>query len=144
MEKASWHRSSDGNTSTAANPQYTYDSSGTFTVTLTADGNCGVDVVTQTVVIQLVNTANQLTVADNISVFPNPSNGQYTVTIDGLTKDLTLKIVDVQGRTLREWQHAKPTPNFTQTIDISSFAAGVYFLQVQTTDGVDVVKLIKQ
>lgn len=134
----------DGNTSSVQNPQYTYDSSGTFTVTLTADGDCGIDVVTQTVVIQLVNTANQFTVADHISVFPNPSNGQYTVMIDGLTKDLTLKIVDVQGRTLREWQHVNPTANFTKNIDISAFANGVYFLQIQTEDGVNVVKLIKQ
>jgi PKD repeat protein len=134
----------DGNTSLAQNPLHVYDSSGTFTVTLTANGDCGTDVQTETVIIQLVNTKDVLTVADNISVFPNPSNGRYTVTIDGLTKDLTLKIVDVQGRTLREWQHANPTANFTRTIDISAFANGIYFLQIQTADGVDVVKLIKE
>jgi PKD repeat protein len=134
----------DGTTSTMQNPVHTYTSSGAFTITLTANGDCGVDVATQTVVTQLVNTEDALMVANNISVFPNPSNGQYTVTIDGLTKDLILKIADVQGRTLREWQHANPTANFTRTIDISAFANGVYFLQIQTADGVDVVKLIKQ
>ena len=134
----------DGTTSTAQNPIHVYDSTGTFTVTLTANGICGSDVQTQTVTTQLVNAENVLKVADNISVFPNPSNGQYTVSIDGLTKDLTLKIVDVQGRILRQWQYDNPTANFTQNIDISDVAEGVYFLQIQTADGLDVVRLIKQ
>ena len=98
----------------------------------------------QTVTTQLVNTEDVLKVADNISVFPNPSNGQYTVSIEGLTKDLTLKIVDVQGRVLRQWQYDNPTTNFIQNIDISDVAEGIYFLQVQTADGLDVVRLIKQ
>ena len=134
----------DGTTSTVQNPVHVYDSTGIFTVTLTASGICGSDAQTQTVTTQLVNTEDVLKVADNISVFPNPSNGQYTVSIEGLTKDLTLKIVDVQGRVLRQWQYDNPTTNFIQNIDISDVAEGVYFLQVQTADGLDVVRLIKQ
>ncbi|MFT6935967.1 MAG: PKD repeat protein [Saprospiraceae bacterium] len=134
----------DGTTSTVQNPVHVYDSTGIFTVTLTASGICGSDAQTQTVTTQLVNTEDVLKVADNISVFPNPSNGQYTVSIEGLTKDLTLKIVDVQGRVLRQWQYDNPTTNFIQNIDISDVAEGIYFLQVQTADGLDVVRLIKQ
>ncbi|MBK9018238.1 MAG: choice-of-anchor B family protein [Saprospiraceae bacterium] len=41
----------DGNTSTAANPQHDYHQAGTYTVTLTVFGDCGVDVFTQDVTI---------------------------------------------------------------------------------------------
>ncbi|NJN77159.1 MAG: T9SS type A sorting domain-containing protein [Saprospiraceae bacterium] len=45
---------------------------------------------------------------------------------------------------MREWQHANPTANFTKNINISEFAAGIYFLQIQTETGVDVVRLVKR
>lgn len=134
----------DGNTSTAQNPQYTYDSTGTFTVTLSVDGDCGTAVHTEEVITQLVNADNILTVAEQISVFPNPNDGRFTLQITGATKDLTLKIIDVQGRVLREWQAPNPTTNYTKNIDIEDFAQGIYFLQVQTNDGVDVVRIVKE
>ncbi len=132
----------DGNTSLAQNPTYQYDSSSTFTITLSVDGNCGSDVATEDVLIQLVNSENILATAENISVFPNPSEGRYTVNIDGLKEDLTLHVIDVQGRILRTWQQPNPTSTFTKTIDITDFAEGVYFLQIQTESGIDMVKLI--
>ncbi|MFK7946273.1 MAG: S8 family serine peptidase [Saprospiraceae bacterium] len=134
----------DGNTSTAPNPQHTYDSTGTFIVTLTVEGDCGTIVNTEDVTTQLVNAENILTVAERISVFPNPNDGRFTLQITGATKDLTLKVVDVQGRVLREWQEQNPTMNYAKKINIDDFAQGVYFLQVQTDEGVDVVRIIKE
>lgn len=134
----------DGNTSTIPNPQHIYDSTGTFTVTLSVDGDCGTATNTQDIVTQLVSVDNILTVAEQISVFPNPNDGRFTLQIIGATKDLTLKIIDVQGRVLREWQEPNPTTNYTKNIDIEDFAQGIYFLQVQTNDGVDVVRMVKE
>ena len=47
----------DGNTSSAANPTHVYADFGTYTVTLTATGDCGISVVTQTVVVSGAPTA---------------------------------------------------------------------------------------
>lgn len=134
----------DGNTSTTQNPQHVYDSTATFTVTLTVDGDCGTATYSETVTTQLVNSEDILKVAERISVFPNPNDGRFALQITGATKDLTLKIVDVQGRVLREWQESNPTANYTKNIDIESFAQGVYFLQIQTNDGVDVIRIVKE
>jgi PKD repeat protein len=48
----------DGISSTLANPQHTYVTDGTYTVTLTAENTCGEKATTQTVVIQTAPTPN--------------------------------------------------------------------------------------
>ena len=134
----------DGNTSTVQNPQYTYDSTSTFTVTLTVNGDCGMATFSQDVTTQLVNADNRIQVAEQIAVFPNPNDGRFTLQITGATKDLTLKIVDVQGRVLREWQEQNPTVNYSKALNIEDLAAGVYFIQVQTDTSTDVVRILKE
>ena len=134
----------DGNSSTVQNPQYTYDSTATFTVTLTVVGDCGMATYSQDVTTQLVNAEGSIQVAEEIAVFPNPNDGRFTLQIKGATKDLTLKIVDIQGRVLREWQEQNPTDNYTKQVDIKDFAQGVYFIQVQTSNSVDVIRIVKE
>ena len=134
----------DGSTSTVQNPQYTYDSTATFTVTLTVYGDCGTATYSQDVTTQLVNAGSMLQVAEQIAVFPNPNDGRFTLQVKGATEDLTVKIIDVQGRVLREWQVQNPSYYYSKHIDIEDFAQGVYFLQVQTNTGTDIVRIIKE
>jgi len=54
----------------------------------------------------------------------------------------TLSILDATGRALK----TTTLPNFTQQVSTASFAKGLYFYQVFTTDGqmIDRGKLVKQ
>lgn len=75
------------------------------------------------------------TESNNISIFPNPtSNKIYIEGFDGNTKT-TLYLYDFQGRLLSEY----PVRGEAMEIDISEYAAGVYFLQY----GGKVTKVIK-
>ena len=59
-------------------------------------------------------------------MFPNPSNGQFTLQIAGAeNKDAVVKIVDVTGRKIADAKQKQ--------IDISNLPQGLYLLKV--TDG---------
>lgn len=72
-----------------------------------------------------------------ISVYPNPSEGIFTIKSRGKYK---LVITDISGKTIKE----KYTHSETESIDISSRADGIYFLTISNKKIVKTVKLIKR
>ncbi len=67
--------------------------------------------------------------AIEVSVFPNPAN--ETVTINAPYNDIEkLALYDISGKLLFE----TTTPLSSHTIDVSSFANGVYFLKINDTN----------
>jgi hypothetical protein len=77
---------------------------------------------------------------EDVSIYPNPSNGKITVSFN---KEVNLKsfvIRDVTGRMVRE---EKPQTTNGITFDISSEAQGVYFLNIEAGSSTQSFKLIK-
>lgn len=76
--------------------------------------------------------------AEPIHIYPNPSNGPFTVE---MTKpgDYTLTVIDTRGRVLK-------TGNFDQktVVDLSGEASGTYVLQVSGSDGMKVRRMLKK
>lgn len=105
----------DGNTSDEANPQHTYLSPGTYTVTLVASSDCLEDSVSMEIdiMVGLPEFAGA-----GFRVYPNPTAGRLVV---GDQTDGSLVLMyDAGGRFLR---------SFTETeIDISSYESGIYFV----------------
>lgn len=102
---------------------YTYDVElvGYFSqtdVALTVDGVETVDVV---LVLDLTSVSDIIDV-NNIA-YPNPSNGLFTVAVDG---QYEAKIYDVTGKMV----HSSTLSSSNNTIDLSAQDAGVYFIQL--------------
>ena len=77
---------------------------------------------------------------EDVSVYPNPTNGKITVSFN---KEVNLKsfvIRDVTGRLIRE---EKPQTTSGITFDISTEAQGVYFLNIEVGGATQSFKLIK-
>ncbi len=77
---------------------------------------------------------------EDVSVYPNPTNGKVTVSFN---KEVNLKsfvIRDVTGRLIRE---EKPQTTSGITFDISTEAQGVYFLNIEVGGATQSFKLIK-
>jgi type IX secretion system substrate protein len=69
--------------------------------------------------------------AIRIDVFPNPVSGYLNFRLQGAPalKKAVFRIMDVSGIILRTFEST--TPQATQTVPVSDWAAGVYFLQVE-------------
>ncbi|MDD4148998.1 MAG: glycosyl hydrolase family 18 protein [Bacteroidales bacterium] len=123
----------DGETSAQAEPWHTYTSSGLFTVRLEAFSyGCGSNYKTLTDYIHVINPTNIEDFSEiNFSLYPNPSSDKIFVRLK--QGEITLiKIYDVSGQIIYQ---KKLQTNFT-SIDISSFATGVYIIEISTKDKV--------
>jgi hypothetical protein len=86
-----------------------------------------------------------VTSKDNISLFPNPSNGQVNISITS-TSDASpqLQILDVTGRVMSATRTLAVNAGVEQihTFDLSDYTAGVYYARVQLNGSIKAIKFI--
>ncbi|MEO6348248.1 MAG: T9SS type A sorting domain-containing protein [Aquaticitalea sp.] len=69
----------------------------------------------------------------NFSIFPNPNNGQFTISMNSpLSEKLMVKVFDIRGRKIYDGQFENAT-NFIQTINLNNVQSGMYL--VKLSDG---------
>lgn len=78
----------------------------------------------------------------SITVFPNPSNGIFTIKNSEAVKVIKAEVYDINGRFVRgiDLTNNAATPS----IDLSDVASGLYFMTVSTKTGQQVIKIMKQ
>ena len=97
----------------------------------------GVDAEDWTVNVQ-ANLSSELFEQEKISVYPNPSNGIFTIENEGST---TIEIFDILGNQITT-QKANVG---TTMVDLNGFTAGIYLAKITTENNqTQTVKLIKQ
>ena len=92
-----------------------------------------------------VNTIYDFTTAigenyseDNIFIYPNPSTGLINITLTESAKDRRIDVINSFGQVILTKQINTSTP----TIDLTNQAKGLYFVKVQSGNGVVVRKVI--
>ncbi len=69
-------------------------------------------------------------------VYPSPSNGTVFVKYMGeITGDAKIKVTDMSGKLIMATQHHFAASNETMTLDFSSFADGMYMVQLTRPSG---------
>ncbi len=111
----------------------------TYTVSgLAVNGCANVATVTQNVIICMgiqTNNNNQLA----ISVYPNPSTGNFTVGLaNGLTK--VISVTDVTGRVVLTTTSSEDKV----IVNISNLSNGIYYIKVASDNKAEVTKVVKQ
>jgi hypothetical protein len=82
--------------------------------------------------------------ANTLSVYPNPTNGKFTVSIsNNEATDMTIELVNISGQVVYR-NDVKAAYSYNEDIDASSFAKGVYYLKVNDGTGVKVEKVVLQ
>jgi hypothetical protein len=80
----------------------------------------------------------------NLSVYPNPTNGKFTVSVSNAEAlDMTIELVNTTGQVVYR-NEVKAAYSYTNDIDASNFAKGVYYLKVNNGSEVKVEKVVVQ
>ncbi len=123
----------DGNTSTEENPVHTYQTAGTYNVTLTVSNSCGNDIDEQ--IVTITHLGSYESVAD-FEIYPNPAEGHCIISCAEIIKELN--ITDIQGKLIKT---LNPHASIIK-VDLSNFAQGLYYIKIITKFG-SAVKLLK-
>jgi len=116
-----------GNMTMRVTTEYTGDEANNFPLSCENDHDAEVEDYT----INVETTLNQDSFAiEDFSVFPNPSQGEFTIQFGTATSTaVQLKVFDIRGRTLVQKTY-ETSGQFNQTLDLHNLASGVYLLEV--------------
>lgn len=108
---------------------------GCYTVTVTDNNGCtdveSTCITFSTKIDELTNT--------NISIYPNPSNGVFTVSNIKPTDKLEVIVTNALGQTIMD-ETAKNVSELQ--IDLGKMSKGIYYLKATTDEGSKLVKLV--
>lgn len=81
-----------------------------------------------------------------VMVFPNPNNGEFTILMDGFeNEELTIEITNVLGQVInREITKIKGSTSVEKKYDLSDQGAGYYFVHITSGDKKITKKISKQ
>ena len=90
----------------------------------------------------LVITASEPIYQADVQVSPNPAEGFFTIKTKGLKGKVSLKMIDITGRTTYQTETTAEELTEGKMLNVSTQASGMYFLQVIQEDKTKVVKVL--
>lgn len=88
--------------------------------------------------VQVALSVDDLNFLESLSIFPNPAQNQLTIAMDS-DEEVHVQFIDFSGKVVFEKDYMQREIK----VDISDFAVGVYFVQVQYDNYVETRRLIK-
>ncbi len=140
----SWSWSiSDGGSYNIQNPIHTFTSEGTFSITLVVGNGFCSDTSYKTVYVVKepeVSKENWKSL-QNLIVYPNPNNGQFTLLADFTqSNNVQLELFNAIGQKVYN-QEIGEVMNLKSNIEVQNLSSGVYHLKLSSKDGYAIVKL---
>lgn len=104
-------------------------------------GETGTYLLDMSITRTLSTGINKIDLANSVKVFPNPSNGNITLDLTGLSQNVTqINILNVQGQNV--YTISQDNNQEINQLDLSDLSEGIYLIQIQTANGVLSKKLI--
>ena len=77
-----------------------------------------------------------------VKAYPNPKEGKFQLELQGkLGASLTLLLTNSPGQVLYQEKFSQLNDSFKQQLDLSKYAAGIYYLRIETEKGTHVQKI---
>lgn len=138
----------DGNVGFTANGTNTYANPGVYGVSLQMD-SAGCIFKSPTVNVTVlaasnaacVNGIEDVTFSNNITMLPNPTNGNVAVTVNGVEKNVSIRVYNVIGSEVKTFNANEVASTFTKTFDFGDLANGTYLVKIQTADKTAIKRL---
>ncbi len=80
----------------------------------------------------------------NISIYPNPSEGIFNISIESVTGKVQMKVFDVHGNDYRFFEFEGTRNIIYEKLDLKELAGGVYFISFSGKDFIQVKKIVIQ
>jgi trimeric autotransporter adhesin len=85
---------------------------------------------------------NQLSAINNrLSIYPNPSSGQFTINLNSSQNHYTIEVYNVMGEKIYQSVNKSPLGDLG-VIDLSAQPAGIYFIYLKSEEEIEVGKII--
>jgi len=123
----------DGDSSGSNDPVHVYAAAGSYNVTLTVNGTCGIDDTTFNVVVTAVGIHE--TQMEKLSIYPNPSQGLIHVNVAKISHDFVIDIYSTDGKLIKSVNHSNSGIELA-TIDLSNESAGTYLVRITSEEEV--------
>lgn len=118
---------SDGTTEPTYNMTYIYE--GNYNVWVTVgDENCE-NIDTMIVVVDVCTNIENIIDAYEISIYPNPAKEIAYININNIEGEIYYSVIDIQGRVLFN-DRLYSDGELSETIDISNYAPGMYYIKL--------------
>ena len=111
---------------------------GTYTVTITDAVGC---TISATSVIDMSTSVSDINSLVTYDLFPNPTNNILTIEANfNQWEEGVVNVLNVLGK--RKWQQPFRTKELQLVIDVAGWESGVYFIQLETMEGVRVKQVV--
>lgn len=128
--------------STAAEPEYTFTENGAYMITQIVSNDCGTDTTEQTLEVTLTNL-NELEGVASLSLFPNPNDGQFILSLDGVLRGrVEANIYNLLGQSIHQQLLTIDQAQSQFDFQLDRIAPGTYFLELRSVDGQAVLKFV--
>jgi hypothetical protein len=75
-------------------------------------------------------------------IFPNPSNGEFRLTLNDHSRNLQIQVMDTQGRVLMDFTPEIEEVSGTIELNLNSLTNGIYFLKLSDSNFMEMKKII--
>lgn len=122
------------NSFTATTKDITATEQGEYTVVISDDDCSGVtDKTIKEEVLGDPDSAGDVEILNAVSMYPNPSNGNFDVKIEGVKGSVEMIITNVTGQTVLTKTIAASGAT-VESVDLTQNGAGVYFIEIKHAD----------
>jgi len=124
----------DGSTvSTDKNPEHTYSSTGTYTVTLYASNSCGQQSATKQIYVNVTSTTDLF--FDEVKLYPNPNDGKFSVSMEVKKEGkYILQIMNVSGKMIEKRSIDLNSGKNTIEYKMDNLNSGIYIMRISNNE----------
>lgn len=127
----------DGTTSNESNPSHTFETNGTFEVTLTVSNECGEFFFTESYTI-ISNSLSETDLA-GVKIYPNPVRNQLNIElVNGQSDQVRLDVLSIEGKLITSTLFN--TSNYI--LDVSNFTPATYLVRMRSEEATFYKKIV--